>query len=90
MVGERQRKVFDLLRRAVLREGVYGVFHRVGGQNAGVVTLGVSGLEISLEPDRNRQVPDVMPSPVPDELDETDSGFSVTVAPEHQVPRYVE
>ena len=50
----------DVVDRMLLRERIDGVAHRVGGEQAGVVSLDVRGVEVALEPDVDREVAQVV------------------------------
>ena len=52
---------------------VHGVLHRVGRQHVGVVAVGVGFVVVTLEPDRDRQIPQVVPIAVARDLDESDA-----------------
>ena len=46
----------DLVDRMFLRKRIDRVAHRVGGEQAGVVSLDVRGVEVALEPDVDREI----------------------------------
>ena len=46
----------DGVDRILLRERIDRVAHRVGGKQAGVVSRGVRGVEVALEPDVDREI----------------------------------
>ena len=67
----------DLVDRMLLGQRVDGVAHRVGSEQAGVVSLDVRGVEVALEPDVDREVAQVVAVGPARDLDEADLGLSV-------------
>ena len=77
MLDEPPPERFDGVDRILLGKRIDRVAHRVGGEQAGVVPLGVRGVEVALESDVDREIAEVVSAGPARDLDETDLGLSV-------------
>ena len=93
MLDEPRAERLDVLDRMLLGQRVHHVAHRVGGQQAGVVSIDVRGLEVALEPHVDGEVAQVVAAGPARDLDQADLGLSVPgrLRPFDigQLPRYV-